>query len=72
MYSDDLSSFYDHLELRKEEKMEYGILSIIPTLIAVGLALTTKNVYISLLLGLFIGNVVIFDGNVLAGVDRCV
>lgn len=49
--------------------MEYGILSIIPTLVAVGLALTTKNVYISLLLGLFIGNVIVFDGNILSGVD---
>lgn len=38
--------------------MEYGILSIVPTIVAVGLALTTKNVYVSLLLGLFIGNVI--------------
>ena len=49
--------------------MEYGILSIVPTIVAVGLALTTKNVYVSLLLGLFIGNVIIFDGNILSGVD---
>ncbi len=49
--------------------MEYGILSIVPTIVAVGLALTTKNVYVSLLLGLFIGNVIIFDGNILCGVD---
>ena len=49
--------------------MEYGILSIVPTIVAVGLALTTKNVYVSLLLGLVIGNVIIFDGNILSGVD---
>ena len=49
--------------------MEYGILSLVPTVIAVGLALTTKNVYVSLLLGLLAGNTIIAGGNPLAGID---
>lgn len=49
--------------------MEYGILSLVPTFMAVGLALTTKNVYVSLLLGLLAGNVIIAGGNLFAGVD---
>ena len=49
--------------------MEYGILSLLPTLIAVGLALTTKNVYVSLLLGLLAGNTIVAGGNILHGID---
>lgn len=49
--------------------MEYGILSLVPTIIAVGLALTTKNVYVSLLLGLLAGNTIICGGNLLNGTD---
>ena len=49
--------------------MEYGILSLLPTLIAVGLALTSKNVYVSLLLGLLAGNTIVAGGNILHGID---
>ena len=49
--------------------MEHGILSLLPTLIAVGLALTTKNVYVSLLLGLLAGNTIVAGGNILHGID---
>ena len=49
--------------------MEYGFLSLVPTIIAVGLALTTKNVYVSLLLGLLAGNTILLGGNLLQGVD---
>ena len=49
--------------------MEYGILSLLPTLIAVGLALTTKNVYVSLLLGLLAGSTIVAGGNILHGID---
>lgn len=36
--------------------MDYGILSILPPLIAIILAITTKQVFVSLLAGVFIGN----------------
>ncbi|WP_130860978.1 Na+/H+ antiporter NhaC family protein [Bacilliculturomica massiliensis] len=49
--------------------MEYGIMSLVPTIVAVGMALITQNVYASLLLGLFLGNVIISGYHIFAGVD---
>lgn len=49
--------------------MDVGILSILPPIIAVTMALITQNVYISLLAGLFIGNLIIVNFSILLGVD---
>lgn len=42
----------------------YGFLSILPPLFAIILAVVTKNVLISLFLGLFLGVTILFNGNV--------
>lgn len=42
----------------------YGLLSILPPLLAIILAVVTKNVLISLSLGLFLGVAILFNGNV--------
>ncbi|MGB0907329.1 MAG: Na+/H+ antiporter NhaC family protein [Maricaulaceae bacterium] len=47
--------------------MEYGFLSLIPPLLAIGLALLTRQVFLSLLAGLWIGYVIIVGGNPLQG-----
>src|SRR6056297_3368081 len=49
--------------------MEYGILSILPPLIAILLALTTKQVFISLILGIFSGTLIITDWSFFAAVN---
>lgn len=46
---------------------EYGFWSLFPPLVAIGLALRTKQVFLSLTLGIWIGWVIINGGNVLAG-----
>jgi len=46
---------------------EYGILSLFPPLIAIVLAIRTKQVFISLLFGIWLGWVIINGGNVLTG-----
>lgn len=46
---------------------DYGIFSLLPPLIAIILAIWTKQVYISLIFGLFLGWVILNDGNVLLG-----
>ena len=46
---------------------DYGILSLLPPLIAIILAIWTKQVYISLIFGLFLGWVILNDGNILLG-----
>jgi len=45
----------------------YGLLSLIPPLLAIGLALVTRQVFLSLLAGLWIGYVIIVGGNPLIG-----
>ena len=47
---------------------EYGFLSVIPPLIAIFLAIRTKQVFISLLTGIFIGWLIIGKWNILSGV----
>lgn len=42
----------------------YGFLSVLPPLIAIILAVVTKNVLISLFLGIFLGVTILFKGNV--------
>ena len=46
---------------------DYGILSILPPLLAIIFALKTKQVYISLLFGIWAGWLIINDWNLLAG-----
>lgn len=46
---------------------DYGILSVLPPVIAIVLAIWTKQVYVSLMLGLFLGWLILNDGNLLAG-----
>lgn len=43
----------------------YGILSVIPPVLAIGLALVTKQVLLSLFLGIFIGVLILTGGNFL-------
>jgi len=45
----------------------YGFLSILPPVIAIVLALRTKQVYISLLVGIWLGWIIINDWNILEG-----
>jgi len=47
--------------------MEYGILSIVPPLIAIILCFITKQVLVSLFIGIFAGSIIISGGNPLAG-----
>lgn len=50
--------------------MDYGYLSILPPLIAIILAITTKQVFISLLCGVLIGNFVIADFNIFLALQK--
>ncbi len=47
--------------------MDYGWLSVIPPLLAIVLAIVTRQVYISLFLGIFVGCVILSDWNILSG-----
>ncbi|MEY8295543.1 MAG: Na+/H+ antiporter NhaC family protein [Emergencia timonensis] len=44
--------------------MDYGIISLLPAVIAIGLAIATRQVVISLLTGVFVGALIIDNGNV--------
>ncbi|MCB0685637.1 MAG: sodium:solute symporter, partial [Saprospiraceae bacterium] len=46
---------------------EFGILSVLPPVIAIILAIWTKQVYVSLVFGLFLGWLILNDGNLLLG-----
>ncbi|MBT8380702.1 MAG: sodium:solute symporter [Ignavibacteria bacterium] len=52
--------------------MEYGWLSIIPPLLAILLAIKTRQVFLSLFLGIIAGWIIISDGNVLRGIELSV
>lgn len=43
--------------------MEYGVLSVIPSILAITLAIVTKEVYTSLLVGIFTGCLILTDFN---------
>ena len=45
----------------------FGLLSLLPPLLAIGLALLTRQVFLSLLAGLWLGFVILSDGNPLSG-----
>ncbi len=64
----DIFIFQCYISLEKETVMDtYGWLSILPPLLAIFLAIKTKHVYISLILGIWIGWTVINGWNPLAG-----
>ena len=46
---------------------EYGFLSLVPPVLAIALAIRTKQVIFSLLLGILVGWTIINDGNVFLG-----
>ena len=46
----------------------YGILAILPPLIAIILCFKTKMVLPSLFAGIFAGSIIIFKGNIFSGV----
>ncbi|AVQ27659.1 sodium:proton antiporter [Fusobacterium ulcerans] len=52
--------------------MEYGILSVIPPLVAIILALVTKQTVFSLFLGLWIGTTIISDWNPIIGFPKMI
>lgn len=52
--------------------MEYGWLSIIPPLLAIVLAIATRQVFISLFLGIFAGWVILSDWNIFAGLANSI
>ncbi len=47
--------------------MDYGILSVLPPLFAIVLAIISRQVFISLFLGVWLGAVIRMDGHLLAG-----
>jgi Na+/H+ antiporter NhaC len=49
--------------------MEYGWLSVIPPLFAILLAIKTRQVFLSLFLGIVVGWIIISDGNILKGIE---
>lgn len=52
--------------------MEYGILTIVPPLIAIGLALITKQTILSLIAGLWVGTTILCGGNFLEGLPMMI
>ena len=50
--------------------MQYGILSIIPPLVTIVLALVLKNVFVSLLVGIFLACLILAGGNVFLGLNN--
>lgn len=52
--------------------MEYGILTIVPPLVAIGLALITKQTILSLVVGLWVGTTILSGWNPLVGLPMMV
>jgi Na+/H+ antiporter NhaC len=52
--------------------LEYGWLSVIPPLLAILLAIKTRQVFLSLFLGIFSGWIIISGGNVLSGLAETI
>lgn len=50
--------------------MAYGFLSVVPPLVTIILALLLKNVFASLLVGLFLACLILCGGNVIAGLNQ--
>lgn len=51
---------------------EYGFLSVLPPLLAIVLAIRTKQVYISLLFGIWLSWIIIYQGNIFTGTYRSI
>ena len=49
--------------------MEYGWFSVIPPLFAIALAIKTRQVYLSLFLGIVVGWIIVSGGNILKGFE---
>ena len=49
--------------------MELGFLSVISPIVTIGLALITKNVFLSLLIGVFLGKFILANFNFINGID---
>ncbi len=52
--------------------MDYGWLSVIPPLLAILLAITTRQVYISLFLGILVGWIILSDWSILTGLANSI
>lgn len=50
--------------------MEYGILSVLPPLITIIFALLVKNVFVALLIGIFLSSIVMTGSNIFLGIDN--
>ena len=50
--------------------MQFSFWSVVPPLLTIVLALVTKNVFISLLIGIFVGSMVLCNGALLAGLNE--
>ncbi len=49
--------------------MELGFLSVVSPIVTIGLALITKNVFLSLLIGVFLGKFILANFNLINGID---
>lgn len=49
--------------------MYFGILSVIPPLCTIALAIITKNVFLALMIGVVLGNLILDGGNILAALN---
>jgi len=49
--------------------MDYGLLSILPPILAIALALIFRNVFIALFLGCLLGYIILAGGHLLQGID---
>ena len=56
-------------EVKGENSMEFGVWSLVPPVLTIALALTTKNVFISLLIGILTGNLVLNHFAVFTGLN---
>ncbi|MGL5983548.1 MAG: Na+/H+ antiporter NhaC family protein [Cetobacterium sp.] len=50
--------------------MEYGFLSLLPSIITIGMALKFKNVFLALFSGIFTGSLILSDGNIIEGLNK--
>lgn len=50
--------------------MEYGLLSLLPSLMTIGMALKFKNVFIALFSGIFTGSLILSKGDLISGLNK--
>lgn len=50
--------------------MQYGFWSVVPPILTIVLALVTRNVFVSLFVGVFLGSVITSDWNVIIGLNN--